>query len=182
MIDFCRKHSHVESSAGAAHLLNDDASVRGKACLILIFSTNTNCESMACRPFRSEEYSAGGDRKVTTGTTHRQLQAWIPQGWINPCGTMLQCTIPRSRPMSRGHHIGIRLLGGRVCFAATSLIVPSSSVLSSKHGSKRHNGFIGRNNVHLEADIRVTVEFMCVRSRIRCRMRAAVFLFVGLTN
>ena len=42
---------------------------RGKACLILIFSTNTNCESMAYRSFRSEEYSAGGVRKVTTGIT-----------------------------------------------------------------------------------------------------------------
>ena len=38
---------------------------RGKACLILIFSTNTNCESMAYRSSRSEEYSAGGVRKVT---------------------------------------------------------------------------------------------------------------------
>ena len=42
---------------------------RGKACLILIFSTNTNCESMAHRSFRAEEYSARGDRKVTTGIT-----------------------------------------------------------------------------------------------------------------
>ena len=31
---------------------------RGKACLILIFSTNTNCENMAYRSFRSEKYSA----------------------------------------------------------------------------------------------------------------------------
>ena len=38
---------------------------RGKACLILIFSANTNCESMAYRSFRSEEYSARGVRKVT---------------------------------------------------------------------------------------------------------------------
>ena len=42
---------------------------RGKACLILIFSTNTNCESMAYRSFRSEEYSARGVRKVTTVKT-----------------------------------------------------------------------------------------------------------------
>ena len=41
----------------------------GKDCLILIFSTNTNCESMAYRSFRSEEYSARGVRKVTTGIT-----------------------------------------------------------------------------------------------------------------
>ena len=42
---------------------------RGKACLILIFSTNTNCENMAYRSFRSEKYSARGVRKVTTGIT-----------------------------------------------------------------------------------------------------------------
>ena len=46
---------------------------RGKACLILIFSTNTNCESMAYRSFRSEEYSARGVRKVTTGITVYQV-------------------------------------------------------------------------------------------------------------
>ena len=40
-----------------------------KACLILIFSTNTNCESMAYRSFRFEEYRARGVRKVTTGMT-----------------------------------------------------------------------------------------------------------------
>ena len=67
---FVRKHSQVESLAGAAHLLNDNAGVtgelkknrnlmwttRGKACLILI-------------SVRSEEYSARGVRKVTTGKT-----------------------------------------------------------------------------------------------------------------
>jgi hypothetical protein len=42
---------------------------RGKARLILIFSANTNCESMAYRSFRSEEVSARGVRKVTTGIT-----------------------------------------------------------------------------------------------------------------
>ena len=42
---------------------------RGKARLILIFSTNTNCENMAYRSFRSEEYSARGVRKVSTGRT-----------------------------------------------------------------------------------------------------------------
>ena len=44
---------------------------RGKACLILIFSTNTNCENMAYRSFRSEKCSARGVRKVTTGMTTR---------------------------------------------------------------------------------------------------------------
>ena len=42
---------------------------RGKARLILIFSTNTNCENMAYRSFRSEKCSARGVRKVTTGIT-----------------------------------------------------------------------------------------------------------------
>ena len=42
---------------------------RGKARLILIFSTNTNCEDMAYRSFRSEKCSARGVRKVTTGIT-----------------------------------------------------------------------------------------------------------------
>ena len=42
---------------------------RGKACLILICSTNTNCENMAYRSFRSEKYSARGVRKVTAGIT-----------------------------------------------------------------------------------------------------------------
>ena len=42
---------------------------RGKARLILISSTNTNCESMAYRSFRSEKLSVRGARKVTTGLT-----------------------------------------------------------------------------------------------------------------
>ena len=42
---------------------------RGKARLILIFNTNTNCENMAYRSVRSEKCSARGVRKVTTGIT-----------------------------------------------------------------------------------------------------------------
>ena len=42
---------------------------RGKARLILIFSTITNCKSMAYRSFKSENCSARGVRKVTTGMT-----------------------------------------------------------------------------------------------------------------
>ena len=42
---------------------------RGKARLILIFSTNANCENMAYRSFRSEKCSARDVRKVTTGIT-----------------------------------------------------------------------------------------------------------------
>jgi hypothetical protein len=40
---------------------------RVKAHLILIFSTNTNCESMAYRSFRPSGFEARGVRKVTTG-------------------------------------------------------------------------------------------------------------------
>ena len=42
---------------------------RGKAGLILIFSTNTNCENMAYRSFRFAKIAARGVRKVTTGIT-----------------------------------------------------------------------------------------------------------------
>ena len=49
---------------------------RGKARLILIFSTNTNCEDMAYRPFRSEKCSARGVRKVTTGMTPELIQVY----------------------------------------------------------------------------------------------------------
>jgi hypothetical protein len=38
---------------------------RVKAHLILIFSTNTNCESMAYRSFRPAGLAARGVRKVT---------------------------------------------------------------------------------------------------------------------
>ena len=44
-------------------------SKRRKMCLILSFSTHTNCGSRAYRSFRSEEYSGRGVRKVTTGLT-----------------------------------------------------------------------------------------------------------------
>ena len=48
--------------ADSSHKLNENRNLmwtkRGKACLILIFSTNTNCENMAYRSFRSEKYSA----------------------------------------------------------------------------------------------------------------------------
>ena len=42
---------------------------RGKARLILIFSTNTNLEIMAYRSFRVAKIAARGVRKVTTGIT-----------------------------------------------------------------------------------------------------------------
>ena len=41
----------------------------GNACLIVIFSVNTNCENMAYRSFRFELFSTRGVRKVTTGIT-----------------------------------------------------------------------------------------------------------------
>ena len=37
--------------------------------LILIFDTDTNCENMAYRSFRSEKCSARGVRTITTGIT-----------------------------------------------------------------------------------------------------------------
>ena len=42
---------------------------RGKAHFILIFSKNTNCESMAYRSFNFSNYEIRGVRKVTTGIT-----------------------------------------------------------------------------------------------------------------
>ena len=42
---------------------------RIKAHLILIFSTNTNCESMAYRSFSLSGFEARGVRKITTGIT-----------------------------------------------------------------------------------------------------------------
>ena len=81
--DLCGGHCQAGSLAGAAHLLNDNAGVlrwaqweqkshvdkKGKSLLEFNFSTNTNCEDMAYRSFRSEKCSARGVRKVTTGIT-----------------------------------------------------------------------------------------------------------------
>ena len=52
MVDLRGSLSQVGSLAGAAHLLNLRTEIstltkRRKACLILICSTNTNCENMA---------------------------------------------------------------------------------------------------------------------------------------
>ena len=69
--------------AGAAHLLKDNAGVlrgtqreqkfrveqRVKVPLILIFSVNTNHESVAYRSFSPWKFQARGARKVTTGIT-----------------------------------------------------------------------------------------------------------------
>ena len=71
------------SLAGAAHLLKNNAGVlRGahegqkpsveqkvKAPLILIFSVNTNHESVAYRSFSRWVFQPRGVRKVTTGIT-----------------------------------------------------------------------------------------------------------------
>ena len=71
------------SLAGAAHLLKNIIGVlsldqreqksnvqqRGKANLILIFSTNTNPETVAYRSFRFLEFESRGVRKFTTGIT-----------------------------------------------------------------------------------------------------------------
>ncbi len=69
--------------AGAAHLSNHNAGVlrgthgeqkspveqRVKVPLILIFSVNTNHESVAYRSFSPSKFEARGARKVTTGIT-----------------------------------------------------------------------------------------------------------------
>ena len=44
----------------------------GKARLIWVFATDTNCENMDCRASRSEKCSAGGVREVATGTTEER--------------------------------------------------------------------------------------------------------------
>ena len=48
---------------------------RGKARLILIFSTNTNREIVAYRSFQFLEFEVRGVRKVTTGE-HTLLSPW----------------------------------------------------------------------------------------------------------
>ncbi|KAJ0082020.1 hypothetical protein Patl1_10201 [Pistacia atlantica] len=42
---------------------------RVKACLILIFSTNTNCESVPYRSFGPSKFETRDVRKVTTRIT-----------------------------------------------------------------------------------------------------------------
>ena len=80
---------------------------RGKACLILIFSTNTNCEDMAYRSFRSEKCSARGVRKVTTGITTEGL---------SPRGLLLWALLLRSPPKSLfvAPRSAILIAGGRL--------------------------------------------------------------------
>ena len=58
---------------------------RGKACLILIFSAITNCQSMAYRSFKSESCSARGVRKVTTGITNRMWPGMDVSGMDSVC-------------------------------------------------------------------------------------------------
>ena len=88
---------------------------RGKACLILLFSTNTNCESMAFRSFRSEEYSARGVRKVTTGITCYERR---------PCSDLCGTSHPP-------HVNKITLLGYLACGSLlASFIAPQASFCS----------------------------------------------------
>ena len=75
---------------------------RGKACLILIISTNSHCESMAYPSFRSEEYSARGVGKVTTGITNRHLQAWIPSGVGQLTGDQQLGSLQKAPPDFKG--------------------------------------------------------------------------------
>ena len=48
---------------------------RVKVLLILIFSVNTNRESVAYRSFSPSKFEARGARKVTTGINYMQSQA-----------------------------------------------------------------------------------------------------------
>ena len=59
---------------------------RVKAHLILIFSTNTNCESMAYRSFSPSGFEARGVRKVTTGINYQLVPVGQPLSW---CGSSL---------------------------------------------------------------------------------------------
>src|ERR1700760_4009144 len=59
-------------------------SKRAKAPLILIFSVNTNHESVAYRSFSPSEFEARGARKVTTGIDDQQSQAMSPASSSRP--------------------------------------------------------------------------------------------------
>jgi hypothetical protein len=69
-------------------------SKRAKVPLILIFSVNTNHESVAYRSFSPSKYEARGARKVTTGiATARTHRYAVPVGW-KPNRAVLARTVP----------------------------------------------------------------------------------------
>ena len=75
-----RRHCQIGSLAGAARLANDNVgelnengnlmwNKKVKAHFLLIFSMNTNCESMSYQSLSLYESYARGVRKVTTATS-----------------------------------------------------------------------------------------------------------------
>ena len=71
---------------------------RGKARLILIFSTNTNCENMAYRSFRSEKYSARGVRKGVS--IWNQLPAAMIVRFDAPSEWQIEGLPPKTLPIA----------------------------------------------------------------------------------
>ena len=102
---------------------------RGKARLILISSTNTNCENMAYRSFRSEKCSARGVRKVTTG---------IISGYVwRPTGSNVLCLPPAPTiPPCPTNHRDVWLF--QPAFAAT----PLSEYAKNRVGFFRLENFV----------------------------------------
>ena len=80
LADPWRRHCEVGNLAGAAHLWID----KGKACLIVIFSTNRNCEDMTYQSFRLEECSFRGVRKIPQGYLACGSQAFIATLLFDP--------------------------------------------------------------------------------------------------
>ena len=102
---------------------------RGKACLILIFSANTNCENMAYRSFRSEKCSARGVRKVTTGIISEYLR--------RPTGSNVLCLPPAPTiPPCPTNHRDVWLF--QPAFAAT----PLSEYAKNRVGFFRLENFV----------------------------------------
>ncbi|KAK3177559.1 hypothetical protein Dsin_032980 [Dipteronia sinensis] len=71
---------------------------KGKSSLILIFSTNTNRESVAYRSFRPSEFEARGVRKVTTGITGLWQPAFIATLLFDPSMSALPIIVKQNSP------------------------------------------------------------------------------------
>ena len=101
------RHEHGRSTAGREAGQGVSASVLGPTHLILIFSTNTNCESMAYRSFSLSGFDARGVRKVTVacvtlkGATKVRPLAWLmfsrPGDTIKLPGHLAMLTVPPAR-------------------------------------------------------------------------------------
>ena len=62
---------------------------KGKSPLDLIFSVNTNHESVAYRSFSPSEFEARGARKVTTGMT-KSIASYGNRSIVSPRPCLLQ--------------------------------------------------------------------------------------------